>query len=235
MAYSDYGAYIWKNGEFLKDSSLDIYDSFRIFNKDHWTCNLDEEDISAKDVLMNEGHAILDFGRVCVAFYKNYGMKYIEVEDSGAIITKYFHLDSDKYYFDEMFRDIKFDMFYLDNSNSIVECELTYKDDTYFIIVGSSVGMGFDNRHISKFLKKSILYKEDSATYVFDTTKYHDVDYNILVEYMIRKDDVDFERMITRRYYIKPFIIRLFTFKWKYLLDDLIEIRKHLATIKYMK
>ena len=78
MAYSDYGAYIWKNGENITDECADI--SCKIidgtFILKNWYDNLVNE-VSIRtnereNVKTISGHAVINLEKFCISFYKTY-------------------------------------------------------------------------------------------------------------------------------------------------------------------
>ena len=76
MAYSDYGAYIWKNGENITNECADV--SCKIiegkFVFKNWYDNLVDEvnkNENEKEKTIS-GHALINLEKFCISFYKTY-------------------------------------------------------------------------------------------------------------------------------------------------------------------
>lgn len=78
--------------------------------------------------------------------------------------------------------DITFEAFNLDSTNTIFYYELNYKNDIYAVVIGSSIGKGYDNTLTSKYLKKCIIYNKRKSTYFIDN-EYNQIDYYINKDY----------------------------------------------------
>lgn len=232
MAYSDYGAFVWKNDKEITNECADkAY--YRMKNgvwveSNELSFNLGI-DLNTKIV---EGHAVLDFGSYFLVFYKDYNptlynketcqSKILELDKSGKIEID---IDNKKLTILEGLCDyLKFRYVSFDNDN-------------YFIVCGGSVGKGYEKTCVSKAIKKYLCcwsYEPNKFRYDFTNKGQLIYDMDIIVNSCSRRDDIKHERY-WRNIYIKDLIISMFKFKFNDASFDWKEICEHNLKIKYLK
>ncbi len=235
MAYSDYGAYIWKNGENITDECADI--SCKIidgkFILDNWYKNLIKEVKEKSDekdeIKTISGHAVINLEEFCIAFYKTYNPKlyyrngeYKELE----IIKKDYKSKKDKLYIRGYNLGYQTGYFFY---------EIDYKKDKYCVIVGSAIGKGWDYTPASKYvIKHLILFTrcDGEVFYKIDTKR--DTDWDIVFNKLDRLEDIRFEKYWKNKY-IKQLFRDILKFNWKHIVFDINEILNHKEKIKWLK
>lgn len=242
MAYSDYGAFIWKNG-ILKDTDLYTDTSYIYIENKGWTCThiiteeekeealvIDEEKHIAKNIC--EGHAVIKLSEdLCLGFYKTYGVKI-----HNKLKFKYYGYETINKRSDIKYnKDLCISGYPLDNAECIWLYNIKYKDDVYLVVIGSGVGKGFENKHISKLLLKLVYYSPEYQWYYL---RYKNKDYypnEEMIEKALRNDRIDEEKYMIKHYIIKPLLQELYKFDFTGVLYYLKDYREHKLVIKYLK
>lgn len=185
MAYSNWGAFVWKNGENITATTCDLSNDY------------------------SGGHALLDFGEFSIEFYKNYepvikfadkSKKNIEVK---CLKAKSWNNKKIK---------IRIVGYSLDNNEIVNAFQISHNDNNYFVICGMSVGKGFEKCKLSKYLLKNVRY-DDGRKWHWIKTKF-DANVGDVVDKMQRLDMITFERFSNWQFCIKPFLKRLLKFKF---------------------
>lgn len=233
MAYSNYGAYVWKNE---KDITEETCDKDYIWKDNKWQLNKYENDLSIhkknEEPIVAFGHAVVPLSEdILIEFYKTFSVK-IYIKDKCKTLN--FETDiEEKSYFE--YEGITLQGFKLDSFGVLNCTRIEYGKDCWCVVVGSSFGKGYDKYHISRFVKKYMTFQEDSSlgnTYWinrFGSRLF--VDTTSMVDYMIRKDDRNYIRWSMWTFAIKPLfksIIRLdlqgIRFNFRELLEKLWEL-----------
>ena len=196
VAYSNYGAYIWKNGI----------------------------DITSECADMRGVHALLEFPEFRIEFYKTHEPVLVSSEKVVTI---------SRYEYEDKEMGLEIEGYFIDKDSTIAKYEITYKCDVYCVIIGACVGNGWDKTKVSKYLKKNIEYDDDLYRYYINTK--HDVDSMIVIDSLIRKDDLRHEKYCMRRFAIIPLIkdiLRLNIMGIEYNYEALMQYKEK---IKWMK
>lgn len=183
MAYSDYGAYVWCNGENITKKTCDLSNDY------------------------SGGHALLDFGDYTLEFYKTYEptIKFKNTNKKSIVIKCF-----DIYNWVDKKRNLSVSGYHFDSLETINCFRIRHGEDYYLVICGSSVGNGFDKQRVSKYFLKNTYYQD--GEYYFKTKC--GAFPSTVVDYLIRKDDVAFERRLNWEYHIKPFLKNLLRFRF---------------------
>ena len=240
MAYSDYGAYIWKNGKNITKECADI-DCKIIDGKfvlGNWYDALAEK---VNNELNNEvdntptidGHAVLVLGDYCLSFYKTYNPQIHYLDGS----KKELHFGDGDFRCNNLKKEgikiLKYELGY--SRIGVYKYTIDYKDDKYCVIVGSSVGNGYDSNPLSKYLlKNTVLFTREDGSVIYYIKTKRDVDQNIVIDKLDRLNDIRFEKY-WRNLYIKQIIKCIFTFKFKQIPWRVREILGHNEQIKWLK
>lgn len=164
MAYSNWGAYVWKNGVLMPNLS----DNSLVFKDNEWKITTKEDN----EELYNEGenyknkmvgsHAMIPLGRFCLEFYKVYLPK-IHFESAEIQITS-----EDKTYLDYKNEELNLNISgrSISMNENIFEYRITNGQDYYFVVIGSAIGSGFDDDAFSKYLKKNVVFNKDDKSYI---------------------------------------------------------------------
>ena len=232
MAYSNYGAYVWKNGVDFTEEQCDTTYYYQK-NKWHHVHKNEEHEffdsalhekvrhIGSHAVIQINNSTIIEFYKTCFVniHYKN-GTKQVDIENDI--------LNSAEY----KYRNIKIIGYPLDKDDSIIFYEITYRQDVYCVIVGSNFGNGYDDKRISKYIKKHIEYDDSDNKrrfYHIPTKSQYQLDY------LCMRDQLDFEKYLFFTYSFKPFLKALFTFRWNQLSYYFGEIKQALIDMYYLK
>ena len=225
MAYSDYGAYIWKNGEDITKKCADkAY--YLINNKWIESDNFEPED--SEKYTVAEGHAVLNFNDFCIGFYKVFSP--IIYLNNGEIIRTEC-LEEIEYSNKDL--DLEITGYSLGNFDNINFFNIKYKNNIYCVICGSSFGNGFDDYKTSKYIKKNIYFDPDREYHCVYIK--NDVDIDIVISKLQRLDDIKFEKYLMKEYGIKPFFKDLFKFQFKNAIFHFNEILERKEIIKWLK
>ena len=247
MAYSDYGAFVWKNGKLIKDNYT--VDTAYVYIKDKgWICtdDLSDDEYEASIIMdkeknrainIAEGHAMIKLtDDLCLSFYKTYGLQV-----HNRLKKRYYTIEEVKNKAKLKYnRHLSFDGYPLDfNNESIWRYDIRYRNDNYCVIVGSSFGAGYEERHISKLILKLLQYgaRRNNESYHY-YLQYKDKDYypiDEMIEYAIRQDDIDFEKYLMRKFNTKPLIKAILTFNFRDIVWFYRERREKRLKIKYLK
>lgn len=232
MAYSDYGAFIWKNGKDITDECGDI--SYVKFG-DEWISSAKLTDkqrqtMEDTDGYKNsfEGHAVIDLGDALLSCYKTYNPKLL-YKSTGEII--------------ELKIDEKADVTIKIGGKTLFIYELQedyvhfrfiqYGSDYYCIVVGSEVGKGFEYTPLSKFIKKHYCFLgEDGSKFIQKGKLILNMDE--VVNYYGRKSDISIARY-WRWQYIKNLIHALLRLDFQDVAWNWGEILDFNFKIKYLK
>ena len=241
MAWSDYGAFVWKNGKLINDGSYT--DQSYYYTDSRWIKYNDLSDEvreSIKIIQDNKclnsagGHAVIPLDDdICISFLKTYG-----VEVHNKLETKFYSSEKVSCKANIKYnKDLSFYGFSLDSNEIIYWYEIRYKGDNYLVIVGSSVGSGFEKDYASKFILKSVQYRnlDSNREYYF---KYRDKDIYPsfeMMDYYIRKDNIEFEKYLSREFDLKPLLHNLIRFRFSDVLYHLECLRERRLKTKYMK
>ena len=225
MAYSDYGAYIWKNGEDITGKCADK--AYYVVNN-KWIELDDFEPEENKKYVVAEGHAVLNFGNFCISFFKVYS-PVINFTNGGIIQTEC--LEKLEYLNKSL--NLKIRGYSLGDTENINFFNIKYENDVYCVICGSSFGKGFDYYKTSKYIKNNIYYDLEREYYYIHTK--NDVDLDIVINKLQRLDSISFEKYLMRQYAIKPFFKDLFKFQFRNAIFHFNEILERRETIKWLK
>lgn len=232
MAYSDYGAYIWKNGENITnecaDVSCKIIDGKFVFND--WYDNLVDEVKNNENIKTISGHAIINFNKFCISFYKTYNpmLHYTNGEYKEIDIREKFDYSIEK-------EELYIRGYGLGYQTGFYFYEIDYKEDKYCVVIGSAIGKGWDSTPASKYvLKHLLLFKRDDGSVFYRIETNRDIDLDIVFNKLDRLEDINLEKYWMNKYIIRLFI-DLFKLKFKNLVWDLEQILEHKEKIKWLK
>jgi hypothetical protein len=198
MAYSNWGAFVWKNGILKPEFS----DNALICENDEWKV-LDEREILDEKIDFENknkvgAHATIPFGSFCLEFLKCYppiihfNSSTFEIEEE----------DFYSQYFNENL-DLEIISYPLGNnrSNDIKVYNIRHKDDYYCVIIGLSIGNGYEKTPISKFILKNITFDKsagDSGKYAYIINHSHNiydmVDLDMIIDKYNRKYDIQYNK-----------------------------------------
>lgn len=231
MAYSDYGAYVWKNGIDITKSVADK-NYFYFKNEKKWyDYNALPDDMDIGKGVHAGGHAVLllnnDFA---VCFYKTLNPT-IVFKSGKKIELKV--LENLEYKNKRLSLDIN--GMYVDSDESIIEYTLKYKNDIYSIYIGSQIGNGLDNTYTSKFIKKYNTFDKEREIYILKHKYVINADVWQALDYFGRKDQIKFLRYSRWEFAIKPFLSDLIRFRFHNAVFHMQEIKEKNTQIKLLK
>lgn len=236
MAYSNWGAYIWKNGEDITKQAADKRFSYNKEQNEWIEDNLLEAWCKTDDELDKTpsvgGHAILIFENFVLEFYKIYSPKI--VFNTGKIIQTQF-LEKDELTYKNKKLQLKITGMAINTNENIVKFDIEYKDDTYCVIVGMGIGNGYDKTKVSKFIKKYLVFFPERRSYFLKHRWVAAADTWQVLDYLGRLDDIKDERYYKWTHGIKPFLKNLIQLKFKSASYYLEEIYEHSIKIKLLK
>lgn len=237
MAYSNYGAFVWKNGKLINDGTMTDTTYFYDKNKGWiWYDSLSEEEREKYENQKYQagGHAVIPVDKhICLELYKTHGIKV----HSGFKVKYYDYEEIQKHSEIRHNKDLKFYGYPINNIESIWLYDIDYKEDHYFVVIGSSVGAGYDKNHISKWFLKSVYYDKNRKGEYRYFYSYKQKDYyptSEMIEYMIRRDDIDYENYWYKRDK-KSLLKAIITFNFRDIVWYFNECREHYYKIKYLK
>ena len=181
MSYSDYGAYIWKNGVDITKQFADT--SF--YFSDGW--KEVEEESEIKDQPIVEGHAVLIFKNFAIEFYKTYNPIIVTASGERIQIPKYFFEENLTY----NYKDLEIEKFEMNDKKSIIEYIVKYQGNVFEIIIGSGFGNGWDKQLTSKFVKKYMTFNRNRKVYILNHKWIFAAGINKVMNYLTRKDDIN--------------------------------------------
>lgn len=236
MAYSDYGAYIWKNGENITDECADI--SCKIidgkFILKNWYDNLvNEVNIRTNErenVKAISGHAVINLEEFCISFYKTYNpiLHYPNGEYKEIDIRKKFDYNMRK-------EQLYIRGYKLGYQTGFYFYEIDYKKDKYCVIIGNAIGKGWDSTPASKYvLKHLVLFEREDGSIIYRIETKRDVDVDIIFNKLDRLEDIKSEKYWMNRYRMNLFK-DLFKLKFKNVIWDFNQILEHKERIKWLK
>lgn len=209
MAYSDYGAFVWKNGKEITEECADVA---------FWD---------------GKGHAVLDLGTHFLVFDKDYNPYLYDKEAHERVV-----LNLDEHGQMEAQINKKTFTIYESNYDYLKFREFSFDGNDYFVVCGCGVGHGFEKTHVSKIIKKYLDYLNiklnDGVGYFFYGRGYLMPHMDLAINWAARHDDIIFERHL-RNAYIKDLLANLFSLRFNNVLYDWIEICKRNLKIKYLK
>lgn len=237
MAYGNYGAFVWKNGKLINNGTMTDTTYFYDKNKGWiWRDSLTEEEQEKYEEQKYQvgGHAVIPVDKhICLELYKTYGIKV----HSGFKVKYYEYEEIKKHCKIKHSKDLEFSGYPIDNIESIWIYQISYKEDKYFVVIGSGVGAGYDTNHISKWFLKSVYFDKDRAGNYRYFYSYKQKDYyptSEMIEYMIRRDDIDYENYWYKR--DKWSLIKaIITLNFRDIIWYFNECREHHYKIKYLK
>lgn len=183
MAYSNYGAYVWRKGINITETTCDVnykYDS----KKNKYVLNDHLSEGIGSHVVIPLSDTLL------IEVYK---INYVKFYEKGRLI-KTVDIESIcerlMYRYDE--KEIEIVGNLLDTNDCICKLDLDYKGISYCIIIGSAFGNGWDNKYVSKFILKHIEYEEAGRHHYIRAFKNFGFDFfdiTLIIDKMIRKDE----------------------------------------------
>lgn len=206
MSYSNWGAFVWKNGILKPEFS----DNALICENDEWKVLDKEIDFENKNIV--SAHATIPFGSFCLEFLKCYSpiihfnSSIFEIKEED-LYTRYFNENL----------NLEVISYSLGNNgnNDIKLYDIRHNDDYYCVIIGMSVGKGYEKTPISKFILKNITFNrnaENSGTYNYNIDYSHNiydvVDLDMIIDKCYRKYDIKHNKSEIK-YYLK----QIFKFK----------------------
>lgn len=232
MAYSDYGAYIWKNGENITDECADV--SCKIiegkFVFKNWYDNLIDEINKNENEKIISGHAVINLEKFCISFYKTYNpvLHYPNGEYKEIDIKKKYDYSMEK-------EQLYIRGYKLGYQTGFYFYEIDYNEDKYCVIIGSAIGKGWDNTQASKYvLKNLVLFEREDGSVLYKIKTKRNTDLDIIFNKLDRLEDIKTEKYWTRKYQ-KQLLNNLFKLKFKNVIWDLNEILEHKEKIKWLK
>lgn len=185
MAYSNFGAYAYKNGENVTKTFCDksfYYDK----NKNEWTENTIVE--NSNGVKHVYSHATIPLNKTyLLEFYKTHIVN-IYIKDKQII-----KLDVQKDILDKIeyeYKGIIISAYYLDSEKTIIVYDIKYKKDVYTVVVGSAFGNGYDKRKTSKFVKNHMYYDYYDRYFYISRFKKNYVDVSKVIDNYRRKEEI---------------------------------------------
>lgn len=154
MAYSNWGAFVWKNGILKPEFS----DNALICENDEWKVLDEEVDFENKNIV--GAHATIPLGSFCLEFLKCYppiihfNSSIFEIEEED-LYTRYFNENL----------NLEVNSYSLGNNgnNNIKLYDIRHNDDYYCVIIGMSVGKGYEKTpnksEIKYYLKQIFKFK----------------------------------------------------------------------------
>lgn len=225
MAYSNYGAYIWKNG---KEVTSICADKVYLFKEGAWRLKTaDEENEDLKEVF---AHAVLPLDNtVLLEFYKNcYLNIYIDNKKENIDLEKKVW---SKVKYTHRATKVNISGYALDLEESIYFYEIKYKNDTWCVVIGSSFGAGYDHYAISKYVKKHLEYVFDNgASYYYIN---HKSEYEF--DYYCRLSTIQHVKETRWLFGIKPLLSDIFKLRWYNIAYDISNIIEDNIDIKFLK
>lgn len=221
MAYSNYGAFIWKNGKNVTDKYADT--GF-IWKGKKFVKETDKE--AEEEYIRASGHAVIPLGNFCIEFYKTFNPKIIYSSGNKKEINVFDIKD-----YKNTRLSLKISGYSLDAYNSINVFEIKHKEDVYYVICGNCVGNGYDDNNVSQYLLKNVKYDKEEKFYWIEDGN---TDITTIIDKLSRLDEIDHEKYWLKRYR-KDFWKSLLKFKIQDALWDLDQMRDHKEHIKWLK
>ena len=222
MSYLDYGAYIWKNGV---DITKQFADKIFYFSNG-WKEVKEDDEITGQTIV--DGHAILIFENFALEFYKTYNPIIVMANGEKIQIPKYFFEENLTY----NYKDLEIEKFNMHDEESIIEYTVKYQGDVFEIIIGNGFGNGWDKQLTSKFVKKYMTFNRDRKVYILNHKWIFAAGINKVMNYLTRKDDINFIKRDLWKYGFKEMFCGIITLdlqgtKWaiEKIRDDFIKIK----------
>lgn len=246
MAYGNWGAFVWKNGELRKDCCDSIVEI-------PWKTS------SGSSGFHLDGHAIIDCGVLIFEFYKKYFPSICEKQDDGTYLrwneSEFLH----HYGVDKLEHQITADIAYMDISKceetmvkdlylevdggivleyrgfriefyrdyfygvGLNTCEITTPDgDVWYCVYGMSFGNGYDDSTISRCHNKYLHFHDNQDGYRTYWYIHPEMERKML-EAMIKDDRRHVWSNI--KYYLKVMAKDFIKLKWRCLSFDYYHLR----------
>ena len=214
MAYSNYGAYVWKED---KDMTEDCCDVGWIWLNNAWI-KYDPEKHGDKDHVF--AHAVIIYNNIALEFYKTW-LKVYRGQKDGSVTCEYVDCEN-KIWHKPCLTRKGFEIVGYELNDWIQLYEITFGKDKehWCVIIGNAFGKGYDKYHISKFLKKTRYNPESQCYYTPDKSEY-------AIGYYTRKDEIRDAWHDIWSWNIKPMFknFRFFdSFYWKEIYEKLRDI-----------
>lgn len=183
MAYSNYGAYVWKKGINITKTTCDV--NYKYDNKKN-------KYVLNDSTLGGIGsHVVLPLSdTLLIEVYKT---NYVKFYEKGRLIkTVDIECICEKVVYRYNEKEIEIIGYSLDTNKSIYELDLDYKGISYCIIIGSAFGNGWDSEYVSKFILKHVEYEEANRQHYIRAFKNFGFDYfdiTLIIDKMIRKNE----------------------------------------------
>ena len=222
MAYSDYGAFIWKNGENVTKEFADTGFSYNKEKKE-WL----KSEIYEDDTIHAGGHAVLKLKDFCIEFYKCLE-PYLVYKTGKKIKLKILE------YYDEYQNtklNLKISGYSIGHNKTINMFHIEHNKDFYTVICGAQVGNGYENTKVSKWILKNIKFYKNKDFSYFNNV----YDLDAMIDNLNRKDDLKFARYLRWEFGIKLLLRDIIKFKFKSILWDLDQITEYNSRIKCFK
>lgn len=220
MAYSDFGAYIWKNGENITKECADTH---YVWNGEKFVKDVEEYD--EKSVVAG-GHAVICLGDFCIEFLKVYNPRI--VYHTGKKINTKITEGTD---YKSIRKNLEITGFSYGSRELINMFEIRYKKDYYCVICGSQIGNGLDDTKVSKYVLNNIKYNEENKHYYIDS----DVDSDMVIDKLQRLEEIKFEKYLLKNYGIKPLLADLIRFRFDGVQFHWQTCKEHLCKIKWLR
>lgn len=183
MAYSNYGAYVWRKGINITKTTCDV--NYKYDNKKN------------KYVLNDSplggigSHVVIPLSdTLLIEVYK---INYVKFYEKGRLIkTVDIECICEKAVYRYNEKEIEIIGYSLDTNKSIYKLDLDYKGISYCIIIGSAFGNGWDSEYVSKFILKHVEYEEANRHHYIRAFKNFGFDFfdiTLIIDKMIRKDE----------------------------------------------
>ena len=233
MAYSDYGAFVWKNGkEITKECADTTYYLMKNGKSKKWkkfvSKELEEElEAQLEDTFQAGGHAVLQLGNFCLVFYKACNPQLIYSSGKKENLEV---LLMSKYLNKKL--DLQIIGYTLGSNEAINMFEIRYKEDYYCVICGYQIGNGLEENETSKYISKHIRFNEDLKDYYID----HNVnDLDIVFDKLGRKDAIKFQKYCLRKFGFRPLFKDIKAWDFNGIKYDIKEILRYRREIKWLK
>ena len=241
MAYSNYGAYVWKNGENISDECCDI-SCYLVDNKfvfENWYVDLinqcinenNTENENYDDKLNISGHAVINLEDFCISFYKTYNpvLYFLDGTRKEIDIEKRHDYTLKK----KGFNTLYIRGYRLGTNTGYFFYEVDYRGDKYCIIIGSCIGKGWDSEPASKYvLKHLVLFERRDGIIRYRIKANTDID--IIFDKLDRLSDIKYEKYFIR-HEIKGLFKDLIRFRFNGVAWYFQQLLEHYEKIKWLK
>lgn len=226
MAYSNYGAYVWKKGINITKTTCDV--NYKYNNKKN-------KYVLNDSTLGGIGsHVVIPLSdTLLIEIYKTSYVKFYEKGKLVKSVNIETICERAVYKYNE--KDIEIIGCPLDLNETIYKLDLDYKGISYLIVIGGAFGNGWDSRYVSKFILKHVEYEETNRFHyirAFKTFNFDFFDVSLIIDKMIRKDECkDIIYYIKRDF--KDLLKCLIKFNMEGVSYNLKEIIRRILILKY--